>query len=194
MLHKDDFGRLKLFAGTSVELNTFNTSIKKDGMAANLKVAVVDDDAEMGRVVSDLLGEEGYRVTQYLSAADALVKFKTDLPHILITDHKMKDIDGLMFLRKVQSDYPSVVSIMMTAFGSIETAIEAMKSGAYHYIVKPFKNEELSLLVKRAADKVSIKQENTLLKKELNKGFSLESIIGRSAAITSVFELVKVVA
>lgn len=167
---------------------------KKDFMATNLRVAIVDDDPEMGRVVGDLLTEEGYRVSQYLSAADALVKFKTETPHILITDHKMKDIDGLMFLRKVQSDYPAVVSIMMTAFGSIETAIEAMKLGAYHYIVKPFKNEELSLLVERASEKVSLKQENTLLKKELNKSFTLESIIGKSAAITSVFELVKVVA
>ncbi len=163
-------------------------------MAANLRVAVVDDDPEMGRVVGDLLGDEGYRVSQYLSASDALVKFKQELPHILITDHKMKDIDGLMFLRKVQSDYPTIVSIMMTAFGSIETAIEAMKSGAYHYIVKPFKNEELSLLVKRAGEKVCLKQENATLKRELNKSFTLDSIIGKSPAITSVFELIKVVA
>jgi two-component system response regulator HydG len=160
----------------------------------HLKVAVVDDDPEMGRVVSDLLTEEGYRVSQYLSVSEALIKFKSDPPHILITDHKMKDIDGLMFLRKVQSDYPAIVSIMMTAFGSIETAIEAMKAGAYHYIVKPFKNEELSLLVHRAGEKVSLKEENASLKKELNKSFSLDAIVGKSPAITAVFELIKVVA
>ncbi len=163
-------------------------------MALNYRVAVVDDDPEMGRVISDLLGDEGYQVSQFLSAADALVRFKTEPPHILITDHKMKDIDGLMFLRKIQIDYPSIVSIMMTAFGSIETAIEAMKSGAYHYIVKPFQNEELSLLVKRASEKISLKQENAQLKQQLNKTFSLESIVGKSTAITSVFELVKIVA
>lgn len=163
-------------------------------MATNLRVAVVDDDPEMGRVIHDLLVDEGYHVSQYLSAADALVRFKSEQPHILITDHKMKDIDGLMFLRKVQTDYPSIVSIMMTAFGSIETAIEAMRAGAYHYIVKPFKNEELSLLVKRAGEKVSLKQENATLKKELNKSFALDSIIGKSQAMTSVFELIKVVA
>ena len=163
-------------------------------MAVNLKVAVVDDDPEMGRVVADLLADEGYRVSQFLSAAEALVRFKTDPPHILITDHKMKDIDGLMFLRKLQTDYPSIVSVMMTAFGSIETAIEAMKAGAYHYIVKPFKNEELSLIIKRASEKVSLKNENALLKRELNKSFSLDSMIGKSPAMTSVFELVRVVA
>jgi two-component system response regulator HydG len=163
-------------------------------MAVNLRIAVVDDDPEMGRVIADFLGDEGYRVSQYLSAAEALVKFKNEPPHILITDHKMKDIDGLMFLKKIQSDYPSIVSIMMTAFGSIETAIEAMRSGAYHYIVKPFKNEELSMLVRRAGDKVFLKQENAVLKRDLHKSFSLDSIIGKSPAITSVFELIKVVA
>lgn len=163
-------------------------------MSNQIKVAIVDDDKEMGLVVADLLTNEGYRVTQYTSAAEALVKFKTDLPHVLITDHKMKDIDGLMFLKKVQVDYPTVVSIMMTAFGSIETAIEAMKLGAYHYIVKPFKNEEMKLLVKRASERVSLKQENATLKRELNKTFTLDSIVGKSAAITSVFELIKLVA
>jgi DNA-binding NtrC family response regulator len=147
----------------------------------------------MGRVVKDLLTLEGYEVAQYLSASEALVKFKTDRPQILITDHKMRDIDGLMFLKKVQADYPEIVSIMMTAFGSIETAIEAMKSGAYHYIVKPFKNEELVLIVKRAVEKSKLKQENKILKQELNKSFSLESIIGKSPAMTGVFELIKLI-
>ena len=70
-------------------------------MPVKHKVAVVDDDIEMGRVVSDLLSEEGYEVWQFSSAAEALVKFKKELPHVLITDHKMKDIDGLMFLKKI---------------------------------------------------------------------------------------------
>jgi DNA-binding NtrC family response regulator len=158
-----------------------------------LKVAVVDDDLEMGRVVRDLLTDEGYVVTQFSSAAEALAKFKTDLPQILITDHKMKDIDGLMFLRKVQADYPDIISVMMTAFGSIETAIEAMKAGAYHYIVKPFKNDELILLVQRAAERVSLKKDNKNLRSELNKNFRLESIIGKSPAMMAVFEIIKLV-
>ena len=162
-------------------------------MAEKLRVAVVDDDREMGGVVCDLLMDEGFEVQVYLSAPEALAKFKALQPHILITDHKMKDVDGLMFLRKVQSDYPSIVSIMMTGFGSIETAIEAMKAGAYHYIVKPFKNEEMVLLVKRASERVSLTQENASLRSELNKSFSLDSIIGKSAAMTAVFELIKVV-
>jgi two-component system, NtrC family, response regulator HydG len=158
------------------------------------RIAVVDDDLEMGRVVKDLLSEEGYQVSQFSSAAEALVHFKKELPHVLITDNKMKDIDGLMFLKKVQADHPEVVTVMMTAFGSVETAIEAMKAGAYHYIVKPFKNDEMVLLAKRAMEKVKLKQENKALKRELNKTFNLESIIGKSPAMISVFELIKLVA
>jgi DNA-binding NtrC family response regulator len=158
------------------------------------KVAVVDDDGEMGAVVKDLLTDEGFEVRQYLSASEALVQFKKELPDILITDNKMKDIDGIMFLKKVQADYPEVVTLMMTAFGSIETAIEAMKAGAYHYIVKPFKNDELVMLVKRAAEKQQLKSENKMLKREIKKDFQLESIIGKSPAIQNVFEMIKLVA
>lgn len=158
------------------------------------KVAVVDDDMEMGRVVKDLLTEEGYDVTQFSSASEALVKFKKELPQVLITDHRMKDIDGLTFLKKIQADYPEIITIMMTAFGSIETAIEAMKCGAYHYIVKPFKNDELTLLIRRAMEKANLKQENHVLRQELTKSFNLENMVGRSAAMSSVFELIKLVA
>jgi two-component system response regulator HydG len=165
----------------------------KESMRTVQKVAVVDDDLEMGRVVKDLLTEEGYEVAQYSSASEALVKFKTNLPHVLITDHKMKDIDGLMFLKKVHEDYPEVVSIMMTAFGSIETAVKAMQAGAYHYIIKPFKNDEIVFLVKRAFEKFNLKHENVVLKRALNKSFSLDSMVGKSAAMKDVFDLIKLV-
>jgi DNA-binding NtrC family response regulator len=158
------------------------------------RVAVVDDDLEMGRLVADLLTEEGYQVARYSSAQEALVKFKKELPQVLITDLKMKEIDGMMFLKKVQADYPKVVTVMMTAFGSVETAIEAMKLGAYHYIVKPFKNDEMVLVVRRAMERASLTEENTTLKQELKKTFKLESIIGKSPVMLEVFNTVKRVA
>lgn len=163
-------------------------------MRSNRTVAVVDDDFEMASLVKEILTEEGFNVTQYSSAQAALVQFKKELPQVLITDLKMKEVDGMMFLKKVQSDYPNVVCIMMTAFGSIETAIEAMKAGAYHYIIKPFKNEEMVLLAKRAMERASLTTENTILRKELQKSFSLESIIGKSPVMREVFENVKRVA
>lgn len=163
-------------------------------MANSRTVAVVDDDFEMASLVKEILSEEGFSVAQYSSAQEALVKFKKEVPQVLITDLKMKEVDGMMFLRKVHADYPNVVCIMMTAFGSIETAIEAMKSGAYHYIIKPFKNEEMVLLTKRAMEKASLTRDNSLLRKELQKTFNLESIIGKSQAMQEVFENVRRVA
>lgn len=163
-------------------------------MKISKKIAVVDDDVEMGRLVKDILIEEGYDVESYTSVSEALVKFKTELPDVVITDLKMKEIDGMMFLRKLGSDYPSIVTIMMTAFGSIDTAIEAMKTGAYHYIIKPFKNEEIVLLVQRALERAKLTQENKILKNELKRTYSLDSIIGKSSAIQDVFEMVKRIA
>jgi len=163
-------------------------------MRLTRKVAVVDDDLEMGRLVADLLTEEGYEVARYSSAQEALVKFKKELPHVLITDLKMKEIDGMMFLKKVQADYPKLVTVMMTAFGSIETAIEAMKCGAYHYIVKPFKNDELVLVIRRAMERAALTEEVKTLKQELKKSFKLESIIGKSPAMLEVFNTVRRVA
>ncbi|OQW49209.1 MAG: hypothetical protein A4S09_03840 [Proteobacteria bacterium SG_bin7] len=163
-------------------------------MKGSRKIAVVDDDFEMGRLVKDILINEGYEAQAYSSVSEALVQFKKDLPDVVITDLKMKEIDGMMFLKKLQADYSSVTTIMMTAFGSIETAIEAMKAGAYHYIVKPFKNEEMVLLVERALERSVLTQENKILKRELKHSFSLESIIGKSPAILEVFDMVKRIA
>ncbi len=163
-------------------------------MRANHRVAVVDDDIEMARLVNDVLSEAGFQVVQYASAQEALIKFKKELPQVLITDLKMKEVDGMMLLRKVQQDYPSLVCVMMTAFGTVETAIEAMKSGAFHYIVKPFRNEEMVLLARRAMEKATLTRENSLLRKELQKNFNLDSIIGKSSAMQEVFETVKRVA
>ena len=160
-------------------------------MATDKKVAVVDDDEEMTSLVRDLLKSEGYTVSTYTSVPEALVGFKKNPPHVLLTDLNMRGIDGMMFLKKLQSDFPAIVSIMMTAFGSIETAIQAMNLGAYHYLVKPFQNEELLLLTRRAMERVQLVRENHFLRKELKKDFSVESIIGKSTAMLELFDLIK---
>lgn len=159
-----------------------------------LKLAIVDDDLEMGRVLADVLTPEGYEVKVYGGASEALVDFQKSTPHLLITDHKMKGIDGLMFLRKIKNDYPDIVSIMMTAFGSIETAIDAMKAGAFHYIVKPFQNAELILLVQRAAERFELQKQNQTLRQELKQKFTSDAMVGRSPAMTKLFELVQLMA
>jgi two-component system response regulator HydG len=155
------------------------------------RVAVVDDDIHMSTLVKDILTNEGLDVEAFSSAAEALVRFKEREPNVLITDLRMKDIDGMMLLKKVSQDYPGIVTIMMTAYGSIETAIQAMKNGAYHYIVKPFKNDELVLLVQRALQRSALTQENIILKHALKREIDLENIIGRSPKMMELFDLIK---
>lgn len=163
-------------------------------MSEQKKLFVVDDDADVGQTVKGLLEAKGYKVQLFGSAAEALVALKKEQPRVILTDLRMKDIDGMMFVRKVRQDYPSIVCIMMTAFGSIETAIEAMKAGAYHYIVKPFNMDELALLVGRAFEHAHLIQENKTLRKELRKEFTTDSMIGKSQIMQDLFELIKRVA
>ncbi len=163
-------------------------------MAQEKKISVIDDDIEMAKLVEDMLKGHGYSVSRFTSASEALVQFKKDPPQVVITDLNMKDISGMMLLKKIHEDYPQTSSIMMTAFGSIETAIEAMKLGAYHYIVKPFNMDELLLLVKRTMERVHLQTENAQLKRELKKEFSIESVIGKSQPMQELFDLVKRIA
>lgn len=155
------------------------------------RVAVVDDDVNMGLLVQDVLEAEGLAVTTFTSAVEALAKFRDDPPNVLITDLRMKDIDGMALLTRVTQEHPSVVTVMMTAFGSIDTAIQAMKLGAYHYLVKPFKNEELLLITQRALERSALKQENRILRSELKRGIRLENIIGRGPKMTELFGLIR---
>jgi two-component system, NtrC family, response regulator HydG len=157
-------------------------------------IAIVDDDREMGRLVKDIIESEGWVAEQFTSAAEALLRFKKGTPQVLITDLKMKDVDGMMLLRKVQTDFPNVVSLMMTAFGSIETAIEAMKAGAFHYIIKPFRNDELVLITRRAVEQARLTKDNKVLRQELKKTFAVDDIIGKSVAMQEVFTLIRQVA
>lgn len=163
-------------------------------MVTEKRVAVVDDDVQMGILVRDMLSGEGYSVSCFTSVAEALVAFKKSVPHIVITDLNMRDINGMALLQKVRTDFPQTVCIMMTAFGSIETAIEAMKNGAYHYVVKPFKMDEFTMVVQRAWERSELARENKALRSELRREFSIDSIIGKSAPMRDLFDVVRRVA
>ena len=157
-------------------------------------IAIVDDDPESRRDIKNILSSEGIHSTEYSCASEALVRFKSDRPDILITCHKMKNIDGLMLLKKMNEDYPDTLTIIITSSNSVESAIEAMKLGAFNYIVRPVKNEQLLLVIKRAIEKSKLRNENKTLRQQLDKNFNFESIIGKSPAMRAVFDLIKLVA
>src|SRR5262249_2860251 len=107
----------------------------------------------------------------------------------LVTDLRMPDVDGLELLAEAKKAAPERPVIVMTAHGAVDTAIESIRRGAYHYLTKPFKAEELALFLGRAFDEAQLRRETTALKRALRDRFSLESFVGDSAAMRTVCEL-----
>ena len=159
-------------------------------------VLVIDDDQEMRSLLRDFLSADGYKVSQFPLAVDALHALQGDFEHkegdvdVVITDLKMAQMDGMEFLRRMHADRPDIPVILITAFGSIDTAIDAMKNGAYHYIVKPFKLAEMSVTVERGMDRRRLTKENTALRQEVKQTWKFDNIIGKSASMKAIFDLV----
>jgi DNA-binding NtrC family response regulator len=159
-----------------------------------VRILVVDNDPEMVSVLKREFGEQGWTVEEATSgrmALDALAREDVD---VVLTDLVMDGVDGLSLLREAQRLDPAPRVILMTAFGSLETAIEAIRAGAYDYLTKPFKVPEATLAVARALDDRRLRAENRRLRDEVTQRFSFDNILGRSKAMHAVFEQVKMVA
>jgi two-component system response regulator PilR (NtrC family) len=126
------------------------------------------------------LGKEGYRLTLAESGRKATEIFDKSSYDLVISDIKMPDMSGVEVLRHVKETDPSVPVIMITAYASAETAVEALRLGAYDYLTKPFKLEELKANIRNALEKVRLKRENETLKRELKKTQGLDSMLGGS--------------
>lgn len=167
------------------------------------RVIIVDDDQEMRSLIEDFLRNSRYEVWSYSLATDALSVLSTggnlalgrvngDVD-LVISDIKMPEMDGLEFASRLQSLRPEIPVIMITAFGSIETAIEAMRRGAFHYVVKPFKLAEMSVNVERALEFRKLQVDNAVLRAEVKKSWSFDStghVVGKSPGMKAVFDLV----
>lgn len=164
------------------------------------KIVIVDDEEEMRSLLSDFLQGEGYETKCFPVATDALEALSPggslgadqaggDID-VIISDIKMPQMDGLEFTARLQQLRPEVPVILITAFGSIETAIEAMRRGAFHYVVKPFKLAEMGVNVDRAVEHRKLRRDNTALRQEVKKNWSLGNVIGKSANMKAIFELV----
>jgi len=158
------------------------------------RVLVVDDDASLRRIIEYNLAEEGYSVATADSAEDALRALSRTTFDLVLTDIKMSGMDGMDLLRRVKRDAPETQVIVITAFGTIEMAVEAMKAGAFEYVTKPFNRDELKLTVRKALRVKSLEIENVRLKQEVTRRFGFENIVGDSAPMQRVFRLVEKVA
>jgi len=158
------------------------------------RILVVDDEASMRDVLSIMLQREGYQVDVASDGAKAVGCLQEHAYDLVISDVQMPRMDGLQLLAHLRERAPETVVIMITAFSTTEQAVDAMKQGAYDYITKPFKNEEIRLVVKNALERRVLRQENQQLKKELEKRYSFAGLIGKSKLMRQVYSLVEKVA
>lgn len=153
-------------------------------------IIVLDDEPEMGAFLADLLSDEGYTVKAYQKGAEALAILEKGGADLLITDLVMNGMQGMEVLRAAKQYDPSLAVVMITAFGSIESAVEAMRLGAFYYLTKPFKGADLLLLVERALEERHLRTEIRRLQQEVEAHYHFDRIIGKSPAMQRVFDLV----
>ncbi len=155
---------------------------------------VVDDEASMREVLEILFSAEGYIVDVAADGAEALEKLRHRAYDLILTDMRMPEVDGLELLERIRNLHTETLVIMMTAYSTTAQAVEAMKLGAYDYIVKPFNTDDIRLTVKKALEFSSLKHENKHLRSELGRRHSFERLIGKSAAMQQLYILIKKVA
>ena len=158
---------------------------------AKARVLVVDDEKSMRDLLSITLEKEGYDVVTAAGGEAAIEALRRDATDAVITDLRMPKVDGLQVLRAAKEISPDMAVIVITAVASTETAVEAMKLGAYDYITKPFKLDEVSLIVRNALERKRLRDENLYLRKQLETQHRFENIIGKSGRILEVFDTIR---
>ena len=157
-------------------------------------VLVVDDDADMRSLLCDVLQGRGHQCLGVGSGDEALQQLSEEDYAVVLTDLRMKGMQGTELLMEVKQRYPDIGVILMTAFGTVETAVDAMRHGASDYLTKPVKTEELVRVVERAIREAALRREVSRLRKEVHKEYSFHQILGKSKSMQAVFELIRRVA
>lgn len=158
------------------------------------RILVVDDEESIREFFEIMLKREGYEVLTASNGQIALDTIKNNQVDLVISDIQMPELSGLELLTRIKETDPELVVIMITAFGSTETAVEAMKLGAYDYVQKPFKIDEVKIIIRQALEKRSLTLENAQLKKELGTRYAFDNIIGGAPPMMRIYEMVKRVA
>jgi DNA-binding NtrC family response regulator len=157
-------------------------------------ILIAEDEDLMRGILADLLTDAGYHVVTAASGEQALELFAAESPALTISDITMGKLDGIELLDRVKQIDPDALVIMITAYSSVETAIAALRKGAYDYITKPFINEDILQTVRNALRQSELFRENRYLRRELKRQYNFENIIGRSDALTELFKLIEKIA
>jgi two-component system response regulator AtoC len=157
-------------------------------------ILVVDDDPAMRHLLSVILTDHGREARAVSSAQDALRELETRDVDLVLTDVRMPGMDGLALLREIQRLRPDLTVIVMSAYGSQDAAIEAMKAGAYDYVSKPFKRDEVMLVLRKAEERERLARENRRLRTELSENYRPEALVGSSEVMQEVLRQVRKIA
>jgi two-component system response regulator PilR (NtrC family) len=155
------------------------------------KILVADDEQSMREFLDIMLKKEGYKVSLASNGEEVAKLVENDLFDLVLLDIRMPKLDGISALKKIKANTPETIVIMITAYASADTAIKAMKEGAYDYITKPFKVEEIKLIIKNALEKKNLQKENILLKQAVRDRFHFGNIIGQSPKMVALYDLLE---
>ena len=155
------------------------------------RVLVVDDERSMRELLAIMLRQAGHDVTVADGGEAAIKALKSDTFDLVITDLRMREVDGLAVLRAAKEQSPQTVVLVITAFASTETAVEAMKLGAYDYLTKPFKVDEIKLTIANALERKRLQDENQALKRQLRRERGFENFLGKSPQMLDIFETIR---
>ncbi len=158
-----------------------------------LSLLIVDDDEVMRDTLSDVLKKKGYEVSVASSGNEALSAIRKNIVDLIVLDMRLPDLDGIEVLKRVKEFDTEILVIMMTAYSDVQTAVSAMKSGAYHYINKPFELEELTLLIEKGLETKSLINEVRRLRRQQKGDYQDIHIHGTSPQIQSVKELIAMI-
>ena len=157
-------------------------------------ILVVDDEREMRQLLQDILEEDHYRVVAASDGQEALTRMESEKFPVVVTDIRMKGMDGFGLLEHAVQKHPESNFIMMTAFGTVESAVEAMKHGAFDYLTKPVKANELLVTVQKALREALLRQEVQQLRQQVRREFAFDQILGKSKPMREIFDLIRRVA
>ena len=157
-------------------------------------ILIVDDEKNYPMILSELLEEEGYSTLRASSGMEALNILAEERVDLVLTDVKMPGMSGIQLLEKIKDMHQDMPVIIMTAYGSVEKAVEAMHKGAYTFILKPFDNQALIAHIAKAISVYRIVQENNMLREEISSRFSFDNIIGKSKAMQEIYRIIEKVA
>ncbi|MEX0806612.1 MAG: sigma-54 dependent transcriptional regulator [Candidatus Binatia bacterium] len=165
-------------------------SARRDPVAGKARILVVEDDREMSRFLTQLLSEEGYEVEVVNDGPSALEAYQGGSFDLIISDLMMPRMKGTELVRRLKATHPDALVLLITAFGTIESAVEAIHAGAFHYLTKPFRTDELLIHVQRSLEQHQLKQELVKLREEMRNRYQFQNIVGRSENMKKIFDTV----